>query len=260
MKQVKLVAIGTLLCALASLPARAIVAGQVDTFGNGSTEGWTSGGAHPSPPVNVASGGPAGEGDGYMRVTSVGGFGAGSRFVAFNTAQWAGDYTAAGVVTITMDVNNLGESALALRLSIADGQGQTSPNMAVTEAVSLPAGSGWTSVSFGVDPESLIVRSGSVATALTTARVVRLIHSPTPGATPEIEASLGVDNIRAVGASVPGFTVEDITLALEIAAGLHPATAQETARLDVVQAEGESVDLSDAVRIARKVAGLEPNP
>jgi hypothetical protein len=62
--------------------------------------------------------------------------------------------------------------------------------------------------------------------------------------------------------SVPPFTLEDAANALRISSGLSAATPQDLARLNIVKT-GESfvvVDLMDAVRITRKVAGLEPNP
>src|SRR5437868_4809250 len=60
--------------------ASGAVIGQIDTFQNGTTDGWFAGGlgtgAVPAiPPQVVANGGPQGTGDQYLRVTGVGGVG-----------------------------------------------------------------------------------------------------------------------------------------------------------------------------------------
>ena len=90
--------------------ASGAVIGQVDNFEDGTTQGWVVGllGApSPAPPQNIPNGGPLGAGDNYLQLTSVGGSGAGNRLVVINLAQWAGNYTAAGVTFIGMDLRNL---------------------------------------------------------------------------------------------------------------------------------------------------------
>ena len=259
MKILKLMAVGVLL-AQTTPHARAIATGQVDTFESGATEGWTSGISNPQPPANVDTGGPAGADDHYMRLTANGDFGPGGKLVAFNQAQWAGDYTAAGVATITMDVNNLGANPVTLRLTIGDAPTLSPLNFAATAAVTVPAGSGWTAVSFAVDAESLTAVRGSVATALATAKEVRLSHSPNASRPDNIVASIGVDNIRALPAAAAPFTTEDVVTALRIAGGLAAATEQELARLNLEETAENRIDLNDVARIARKVANLDPNP
>src|SRR3954470_2593465 len=69
--------------ALISPFARAVTPGQVDTFENGTTENWMINllGMQPPPvaalPVNIPTGGPAGAGDNYLQLSSVGGNGPG---------------------------------------------------------------------------------------------------------------------------------------------------------------------------------------
>jgi hypothetical protein len=58
---------------------------------------------------------------------------------------------------------------------------------------------------------------------------------------------------------VPLLTVADVTDALRLAAGLAIATPDDVARLDLETASPAGIDVRDALRIARKVAGLEPN-
>ena len=116
--------------------AVAIVVGQTDTFENGTTQGWISGAVNPHPPVNIATGGPQGAGDHFLKVTSSGGFGAGSKLVTFNTTQWIGNYTTAGIVAIGMDLNNLGNTDLVIRLALNGPGGE----IATLNGISLPPG------------------------------------------------------------------------------------------------------------------------
>lgn len=57
------------------------------------------------------------------------------------------------------------------------------------------------------------------------------------------------------------FAVADVQRALKAAGGLSPTILSDVARLNVVDgAPTGVVEIRDAVRIFRKVAGLEPNP
>lgn len=182
--------------------ASALVIGQADTFEDGTTQNWLVGilgTLHPAPPVNVPDGGPAGGGDNYLRLTSVGGQGAGSRLTVVNPAsQWAGDYTAAGITRISMDLINLGETDLSIRLLLENPKAGPPTDEAITSAFFLPAGSGWTHIDFAIDPASLIELLGDVNTLLSDVTALRIFHSPNdafPG--PSVVAMLGVDNITA---------------------------------------------------------------
>lgn len=177
---------GAVLFGLVALPAGAVTLGQVDTFQDLAAAAWVSGPANPVQPAVVASGGPAGAGDAYLLIGASGGQGPGSRLVGINAAQWTGDYRAAGVSAITMDVANFGPSALHLRLHFYGGAGSA----AVTEGVALPAGSGWTRVRFELDPAG----PGPFLD-------LRLFHGSADSAVypgPGVVAQLGVDNVRAV--------------------------------------------------------------
>jgi len=184
---------------LSSLSAQAVDLGQIDTFEDGTTQGWIAGGPHPSPPVNIASGGPAGAEDNYLQLSALGTPGPGGRLVTFNLSQWSGDYLAAGVNTIRMDVNNFGNSDLSLRLLLADPMFGPPSNIAVSsDAVLVPARSGWQSVDFLVDPASLTALAGNTLSALSGATELRLFHSPNIGfPAPFVNTTLGVDNIQA---------------------------------------------------------------
>jgi hypothetical protein len=183
--------------------AAGVTLGQLDSFEDGTAQNWVVGllaSSHPAPPANFATGGPAGAGDHFLQVTAVGGVGAGNRLTVINPAQWAGDYEAAGVTGIAMDVFNLGNTNLALRLLFEDPVAGPPSNQAVSSsAISLPAASGWTHVVFPITPGDLTAVLGSVDAALANASAIRIFHATTatfPGN--PIVAQLGVDNIRAV--------------------------------------------------------------
>lgn len=181
------------------VPAHAVLVGQADTFENGTVQGWSVGGPSPLPPLNIGTGGPSGAGDHYLKLASSGGRGPGSKLVSFNEAQWAGDYIGAGVSLISMDLNNMGNSDLSIRLVFADANGGPPADLAISEAMQLAAGSGWTHVLFNIDPASLTPELGNAATALTNATEMRLYHGPAasfPG--PPVVGTMGVDNISAL--------------------------------------------------------------
>ncbi|MBP6775639.1 MAG: PEPxxWA-CTERM sorting domain-containing protein [Piscinibacter sp.] len=194
-------ALAILVCAagIASTPAAALTLGQIDTF-SGSLQGWSAGGAPPFPPVLVKDGGPGGAGDSYMLVTSTGSQSAGGKMVVLNDLQWAGNYTAAGITTIELDLRNLGTTDLVMRLYFEDPAGGAPKNQAITtQGFALAAGSGWTHVSFAIRASDLTTLTGSAAELLTNTTVLRLYHGPQlsfPGN--PIAAKLGVDNVAAV--------------------------------------------------------------
>lgn len=184
-------------------PANAVVLNQIDDFEDGTTANWTANilgmGVHPAPPANVPSGGPGGFDDNYLQLTSVGGAGAGSRLVAINLGQWAGDYTAAGVTHIEMSVRNLGSTDLALRLLFEDPAGGPPTNVAISsDAMLVPGGSDWIDIIFPVAASDLTALTGSVAAVLSNTTALRILHSASglfPGE--PVIGQLGVDDIAA---------------------------------------------------------------
>lgn len=197
-------AIGTLgLCFGAIAPGLAQSIGQMDTFEDGTTQGWTSallGAQNPNPPVNVATGGPSGVDDNYLLLTSNGTFGPGGRLVGINVDQWSGDYTAAGITGIDMDVKNFGTTDLNLRL-LFESVGQSGPTdiATTTDGVFLAAGSDWTHIHFDISSSDLTALMGTSDNALGNASAFRVFNSSAaqfPG--PSTISSLGVDNVEAV--------------------------------------------------------------
>ena len=180
---------------VSSSSALGITFGQTDTFQDGTVMGWQTGPSDPSPPANIANGGPLGSGDRYMLLTSSGGLGVGGKLVAHNQTQWAGNYTAAGVTLIRLNLNNLGNTSLTIRL-LFEGPADTA---ITTNGFALPTGSGWVTAAIPIAAGNLTAISGSSANALATAFRFRILHGTGLGFPPEpIAASLGVDNINAV--------------------------------------------------------------
>ena len=94
--------------------AQAITLGQVDTFEDGTVQGWIGGGGS-NPPTNIATGGPRGVDDNYLRVFA--GVGGAQHLATYNGQQghWTGNWTAAGVKVVEVHVRNQGPDAVELR-------------------------------------------------------------------------------------------------------------------------------------------------
>ena len=183
--------------AVASAAAATPTLNQVNDFQAGQVSGWTNGGSA-TDPVLVSTGGPAGTGDAFLRVSATGGGGAGSHLVTFNTNQrWTGNFTSAGVTAVTMNLKNFGTAPLSMRIAFDDTSGTW---YASTQGFALPADNAWHSARFELAPAALTRVSGSAtaATALTHVTEFRILHSASPdyrGA--QVAGSFGVDNITA---------------------------------------------------------------
>lgn len=190
-----------LLVAITTPVPAALVVGQTDDFQDGTTQGWRSGVVNPNPPSNVATGGPLGAGDRYLQIVSTGGVGPGSKLIAFNTAQWAGDYLAAGVTGITMDLKNLGSSPLSMRIGLMSSTLQGSPGYVTSTAFPLPVDGNWHHAVFGLSAADLtgINAPPALSTILSGTAELRILHSAGPALNGDnIVGSVGVDNIAAV--------------------------------------------------------------
>ncbi|WP_457651966.1 T9SS type A sorting domain-containing protein [Rhodocaloribacter sp.] len=187
----------------------ALTAGQTDDFEDGTTQGWRVGSAGaPSPPTNISDGGPLGAGDAYVEYTSTGTGGPGSKMTFFNDTQWTGDYITAGVKAIRMHVNNLGATDLDLRLHLTTGIDAGDPGCYSAQAISLPAGSGWTTVTFPLEEANVMnFFPGRCTYNTVMANVQKLwIYNSPNGFPPDVEsaiaATLGMDNVTALTSAV----------------------------------------------------------
>ncbi len=196
MKTLRVATLCLALAGLTALPAAAVSVGTQDTFEDGTTNGWITGGASVFQPVNVPDGGPAGLGDAFLRLTSSGSGGAGGKLVGIAGAQWLGNYVAADVTGIEMDVINLGSTDVNLRLYFSGTSGSGSS----VDGVTVASGSGWTRVAFSTLPAAITTALGVPALdVLSNVSELRLFHSAAasfPG--PNIAAQIGIDNVTAV--------------------------------------------------------------
>jgi hypothetical protein len=180
-------------------PASAIVVGQIDTFENGTTMGWAHG--VPGYLVNVATGGPAGAGDHYMRLLSDG-VGQGGRLTTFNLQQWLGNYIAAGVTSLEIDLRNEGTTPLSIRLAFKSQNTMDAPGYVSTPML-LAVGSGWQHFSIAFTPGSFTAVGGPAAfntffsTGLGDARIINAVGATNLNGD-FITGQVGIDNIRAV--------------------------------------------------------------
>ncbi|MBX6313936.1 MAG: hypothetical protein IRY99_13620 [Isosphaeraceae bacterium] len=193
-----------------SLPAASrasIMLGQIDTFEDGTTQGWSNGPSAPAPPLNIPSGGPAGVGDHFLQVTSNGSSGAGGRITVFNRDQWAGDYIAAGVGAVEMDLRNLGDTPLSMRIALKIGIGMGSAGFASTTPFDLPADGQWYHAVFTLDMASLTRLNSTTLTLeglLSNVAEFRILHATAPALNgTRIASQVGIDNIRALPVPVP---------------------------------------------------------
>ena len=184
------------------LAALAITAGQVDDFEDDTLMGWDEDPSSPNPPTNIPDGGPRGLGDNYLRNTSAGGAGPGSRMVMFNQTQWAGNYIAAGVDGIRVGFENAGTTAVTMRLAFQGGTSAT--RYATNDAFSIPPDRQWLEVEF--DLGSLFLLQGTETSDQVLANVLelRILAAANPNWEGDaVAATLCVDNIMALGGGMP---------------------------------------------------------
>jgi hypothetical protein len=189
---------GACLTTCGARAARAIGGGQLDTFSDGTTASWGSG----DQVQVVTSGGPAGAGDEYLQFTSMGGSGPGSKLAVNNLNQWSGDYTSAGVTSISMDMLNSNSSppSLSMRVVLFGSSGS---RWTSTVADLVPADNHWHHEVFSLLQQDLTeVQSGDtydqLMAAVTTLQIrYDATNPPSAGGTTYV-GSMGVDNITAI--------------------------------------------------------------
>jgi hypothetical protein len=184
----------------------AITVGQIDDFQDGTLANWANGDPAAPQPMNIANGGPGGIGDRFLQILSTGIPGPGGRLTVFNRNQWLGDYIAAGVTAIEVDLRNTGTVTLSIRLAFRQDTNGGAPGY-LSAAFILPADANWYHSVFLITPQSMIAINSPAPfdTFFTNPAELRIINEV--GATnltgDFIAAQLGIDNIRAVPEPAP---------------------------------------------------------
>jgi len=187
-----------LLMSLSASAVQAVTLGQIDDFQDGTTQGWRG-----SPTSNAADAGPNGAGDDALFVDSDG------RIVTFNTAQWIGNFTAAGITQISIDVRNQNAFDLELRLGIAGGAvgpGGSGDTYVSSQSINVPGDGAWHSILFPIltsdfDPTSINSSSTPDASvALANQTHLRILHNPAPNSFLGVTGGgeFFLDNIQAI--------------------------------------------------------------
>ncbi len=178
--------------------AECITLNQIDTF-TGNLDNWTDGHLG-SNVLNVSTGGPNGAGDGYLQVSS-GALGGAQRMITFNRMQWTGNYIAAGVGSVSMELKNFGTTTIPIRITLRDSTGgATDPGYSTLNAFSLPADGQWHLAKFNLTASDLkaINTTTPLSTWLTNVLDFRLLSSTAPATIGDaISARIGVDDITA---------------------------------------------------------------
>ena len=195
--------IGLLMTTLGLQTATASLLSQIDTF-DADTMSWTSG----ANPVHIATGGPMGSGDGFLQLSRTS---YSFHIATANKAQWAGNYLAAGITALEMDLTDISRSAaLNVRLMLwGDGGVWASSGL-------VPVAAGWNHYFFGITAADLVFvnddvnsppgsggGTGILADTLRNVTIMHLRHDyPTPTIPgrhpPHITATLGIDNVAAI--------------------------------------------------------------
>ncbi len=226
--------------------AQAVTLGQIEEF-TIPGGGWRSGAS-----LNfIATGGPAGAGDGYLEI---------SRpdepdFLGVYTVDpaWGGettmpsDYVGAGVGAITMDVVNFGPAPVELRILMEAFDGAVA--WSTTSAFNVSPAGTWRRLRFELsEAEMTEVRNDqepSLTLADTLGAVERFLirHDPGPvSSTREnpggaILTTIGIDNLKAEEIPEPG-----VPFLIALAAGLGGVRRVRTARGSKRGASGHSRD------------------
>ena len=149
----------------------------------------------------MSSGGPSGAGDQYMQISS-GAAPLPPRLVALNDSQWLGDFTAAGVTSVAMDLLNPGSAPLSMRIAIREAAGgSATPGYASATPFILPADGLWHHATFNLNAAGLTGFNSPqpLAADLANVKDFRILDSAAPSGLGDIVAGqFGVDNITAV--------------------------------------------------------------
>lgn len=175
--------------------------GQLDDFNDGTSQGWSHGPVSPNPPVVVFSGGP--DGSVYLENFSSGNSGPGGKHIILNQdPRWTGDYLAAGINKIRVDIANFGAEPLPMRLAFlridVDCWASTVPQIVPPDAT-------WRNYEFIIEEStmtSVFAMSSTFADAMRNVDGIRLMAATAPGCSgDQLLATSGYDNMRTTADS-----------------------------------------------------------
>ncbi len=124
---------------------------QTEDFQSGDTGGWMG-----ASPTNQATDGPAGDADRFLQITGTGGNGPASVPAVYHSgSDWTGDYAAAGVTAMSLDLMNpVTSNPLQMRL-VLFGPGALNDRWTSTASTLVPNDGVWRSYTFGVGEDDL---------------------------------------------------------------------------------------------------------
>ena len=208
-----------LIVATSADSAAQITLGQLDNFQTGTTLlGWQQGTLAPPSGLTRVGGGQGGASDFYMQVVGDGAPGAGGRITAFNNAQWTGNYSAAGVTAIEMDLwaPATNTQNLSFRIALKTGPGMTSGYVSTT-AFTVPNDATWRHATFQISASQMtaIGAPAPFETFITSVGELRVLHSSTISLNGQtINGAVGIDNITTNPIPEPAGLLAVASLAL----------------------------------------------
>lgn len=236
------------------------IAGQVDTFEDGTSQGWGAGNANSTTVIATSEAdlGPGGLGDSALQTT----FNLRAAFLN-QDARWIGDYTAAGISAIEVDVNNTTTVDLNLRLGIRGPDDpflfpQGGGDSWITNSQTVTANSGWTTLTFGITAADITSpgTGADASAALTDVQQLRFIdNAAAEFKGRDVDANenftILVDNITAIGTLNPG--TPEYALGIDFGS-IAPAVGTNFNQFDIDTADGETATLA-----AGTLIGLDGN-
>jgi hypothetical protein len=177
---------------------------QSDDFQLGLTDGWV--GNIFAQPSLQPTGGPIGDDDAFLLVSTSSPTGPGSNLAAHNSnSNWAGDYSGIEASKVTVDLMSpLSSSSLEMRV-VLFGPQFVSERWTSTNAVSVPSDGVWRNYEFSLAEADLTQFGGTNSYEDLMGNVLRLMlrhdeGSPSAGGSP-IDGSFGMDNIQLASAT-----------------------------------------------------------
>jgi hypothetical protein len=182
---------------------------QVDDFQDpdDATAGWKGSRGGTAIPLRRADGGPGGAGDAWLRIAT-----SSFHLATRNRDQWTGNYLAAGIDAIELDLNHIrpGRDAVEIRIMLR-GPGGIFASANLTDPI---ATNTWQRYRFGLTAADLIYVTGTggtgnlIDTLIDVDTLVIRHDRADPGVPgdvhpPHISATLGIDNIHAVRVAEP---------------------------------------------------------